>query len=109
MVLDDKGRIIVSESHTYRYGKSGTPVKPASKVGPITVEGAPPILLVGGTNDPATPYASAQAVNKVLARSVLLTREGNGHVSYGSSACAKQAIDAYLIDLKLPALGTVCR
>jgi pimeloyl-ACP methyl ester carboxylesterase len=85
------------------------PVKPASKVGPITVEGAPPILLVGGTNDPATPYASAQAVNKVLARSVLLTREGNGHVSYGSSACAKQAIDEYLIDLKLPAPGTVCR
>ncbi len=30
MVLDDKGRIIVSESHTYRYGKSGTPVKPFS-------------------------------------------------------------------------------
>jgi putative membrane-bound dehydrogenase-like protein len=30
MVLDDKGRIIVSESHTYRYGPKGTPVKPFS-------------------------------------------------------------------------------
>src|SRR5262249_25858712 len=28
MVLDDKGRIIVSESHTYRYGPSGSPIKP---------------------------------------------------------------------------------
>src|SRR5438105_5053755 len=30
MTLDDKGRIYVSESHTYRYGPSGSPVKPAS-------------------------------------------------------------------------------
>ena len=28
MTLDDKGRILVSESHTYRYGPSGSPVKP---------------------------------------------------------------------------------
>ena len=85
------------------------PVKPTGNVGPITADGAPPILLVGGTGDPATPYVWAQAANKMLAGSVLLTREGNGHVSYDKSACAKQAIDAYLIDLKLPAAGTVCR
>lgn len=85
------------------------PVKPKGKVGPITADGAPPILLVGGTNDPTTPYASAQAVNKALARSVLLTREGNGHVSYSQSSCAKQAIDAYLIDLTVPLAGTVCK
>jgi len=81
----------------------------AGKVGPITIEGAPPILLVGGTGDPSTPYAQAQAVSKSLPGSVLLTREGNGHVSYSKSACAKQAIDAYLIDLKVPAAGTVCK
>jgi pimeloyl-ACP methyl ester carboxylesterase len=85
------------------------PVKPVGKVGGITVDGAPPILLVGGTGDPSTPYAEAQAVSKRLAGSVLLTREGNGHVSYSKSACAKQAIDAYLIDLTLPAPGTVCK
>ncbi len=28
MVMDDKGRIIVSESHTYRYGPPGSPIKP---------------------------------------------------------------------------------
>ncbi|HET6311583.1 MAG TPA: alpha/beta hydrolase [Candidatus Nitrosotalea sp.] len=85
------------------------PVKPKGNAGPITAAGAPPILLVGGTGDPATPYVWAQAVSKVLTGSVLLTREGNGHVSYDKSVCAKQAIDAYLIDLTLPPAGTVCR
>jgi pimeloyl-ACP methyl ester carboxylesterase len=85
------------------------PVQPTGKVGPITAEGAPPILLIGGTGDPATPYAWAQSVNRTLTGSVLLTRQGNGHISYTSSVCARQAIDAYLIDLKLPANETVCR
>jgi pimeloyl-ACP methyl ester carboxylesterase len=84
------------------------PVKPTGKVGPITTSTTVPILLVGGTNDPATPYAWAQSVNKMLAGSVLLTRQGNGHVSYGKSTCARQLIDAYLTDLTLPAAGTVC-
>ena len=85
------------------------PAKATGSVGPLTAEGAPPILLVGGTGDPATPYAWAQAVNTQLAGSVLLTREGNGHVSYTKSSCAKQLIDAYLIGLTLPPAGTVCR
>jgi pimeloyl-ACP methyl ester carboxylesterase len=85
------------------------PVKPTGQVGPITADGAPPILLVGGTGDPATPYAWAQSVNQQLTSSVLLTREGNGHVSYDKSSCAKAIINAYLIDLTLPTSGTVCR
>jgi pimeloyl-ACP methyl ester carboxylesterase len=85
------------------------PVKPKGKVGPITVDGAPPILLIGGTGDPATPYAWAKAVNNMLAGSVLLTREGYGHASYDKSACVKQFMDAYLIELTLPPVGTVCK
>jgi len=85
------------------------PVKPKGSVGPITAVGAPPILLVGGTGDPATPLAWAKAVNNVLTGSVLLTRDGNGHVSYDKSACAKLIIDAYLIDLTVPPAGTVCK
>ena len=84
------------------------PVKPKNQQGALTVSGAPPILLVGGTNDPATPYAEAQSVNRQIAGSVLLTRQGNGHTSYDSSACAHAAEDAYLISLTLPAAGTVC-
>src|ERR1700674_3995544 len=85
------------------------PVKATGTAGPVAAAaGAPPILVVGGTDDPATPYAWAQAVNQQLSGSVLLTRQGNGHTSYNSSSCAQQLIDAYLIDLSLPAAGTVC-
>lgn len=84
------------------------PVKPAKTIGQLTAGGAPPILLVGGTNDPATPYAWAQSVHSQLASSILLTRQGNGHTSYNSSECTQAAENAYLIDLTLPADGTVC-
>lgn len=75
----------------------------------LTIDGVPPILLVGGTNDPATPYVESQSVTRQIPGSVLLTREGNGHTSYGASLCVRAAEDAYLILLKLPAEGTVCR
>ena len=84
------------------------PVKPKNPQGPLNVQGAPPILLVGGTNDPATPYIDAQSVNRQISGSVLLTRQGNGHTSYDSSACAHAAEDAYLINLTLPAAGATC-
>jgi pimeloyl-ACP methyl ester carboxylesterase len=84
------------------------PAKATGHVGPLTANGAPPILVVGGTNDPATPYPWAQSVNRQLAGSILLTRQGNGHGSYGASFCAQQAEDAYMINLTLPAPGTVC-
>jgi pimeloyl-ACP methyl ester carboxylesterase len=84
------------------------PIKPTGHIGPLTAEGAPPILVVGGTNDPITPYAWAVSVNKQLAGSVLLTRQGNGHTSYGTSICTTIAEINYLIDLTLPAVGTVC-
>jgi pimeloyl-ACP methyl ester carboxylesterase len=84
------------------------PAKPRRELGPLKIDDAPPILLVGGTNDPATPYAEAVAVNKQIAGSVLLTRQGNGHTSYDASPCSHAAEDVYLIDLTLPAPGTVC-
>ncbi len=84
------------------------PIKPKLEPGPLTANGAPPILLIGGTGDPATPYQWAQAVNKQIPNSVLLTRRGNGHTSYDASSCAHGLIDAYLINLTLPAQGTVC-
>jgi pimeloyl-ACP methyl ester carboxylesterase len=84
------------------------PVKPTGQAGPVTADGAPPILVVGGTNDPVTPYAWAQSVQRQLAGSVLLTRQGNGHTS-STDPCSVAAEDAYLINLTLPAAGTVCQ
>lgn len=82
--------------------------RPTGHVGPLTASGAPPILLVGGTNDPATPYAWAVAAHQQLAGSILVTRNGNGHGSYGVSLCATIAEINYLLNLVLPADGTVC-
>ncbi len=84
------------------------PAQPTGHAGPLTAPGAPPILLVGGTNDPATPYAWAQAAHTQLAGSVLVTRQGNGHGSYGVSICATIAEINYLVNLTLPSDGTVC-
>lgn len=82
--------------------------KPTGHPGPLTDPGAPPILLVGGTDDPATPYAWAVAAHQQLAGSVLVTRNGNGHGSYGVSVCATIDEINYLLNLALPPDGSVC-
>ena len=76
---------------------------------PITAEGAAPILVVGTTNDPATPYRWARSLAKQLARSGLLTYDGQGHTAYGrGSACIDAAVDGYLLDGAMPGEGATC-
>ncbi len=67
--------------------------------------GAPPILVVGTTGDPATPYQWAVELADFLDTGVLYTVEGEGHTAYGSIDCVADAVNAYLIDLELPAEG----
>jgi pimeloyl-ACP methyl ester carboxylesterase len=69
---------------------------------------APPILVVGSTDDPATPYVWAKALAKQLPRATLLTRSGAGHTAYRSSSCIRNWADRYLETLKMPPAGTVC-
>lgn len=71
--------------------------------------GAAPILVIGTTNDPATPYEQAQALARILDSGVLLTYEGEGHTAYGrSNDCVTENVDAYLLDGEVPAEGTRC-
>ena len=59
---------------------------------------ATPILIIGTTQDPATPYAWAKALNNYIVGSRLITMKGEGHTGYGrGSACTDDAVDAYLI------------
>ena len=84
------------------------PVPPAP---PATIKaaGAPPILVVGTTRDPATPYRWAQALASDLSSGVLLGWNGDGHTAYGEgSACVDTIVNRYLISLKVPRSGTVC-
>ena len=72
--------------------------------------GAPPVLLVGNTNDPATPYLWAQSVAQRVPESMLLTYAHDGHTAYLSGPpCIKNAIDAYLVTLTPVPASTVCR
>ena len=68
-----------------------------------------PILIIGTTFDPATPYRWSQALNRQLPTSVLLTYRGDGHTAYGgSNLCVDDITDRYLLTGALPADGTAC-
>ncbi|MFE6152073.1 alpha/beta hydrolase [Streptomyces sp. NPDC057889] len=78
--------------------------------GPWNRPTAHPLLLVGTTYDPATPYADAQALARELADARLLTHEGYGHTALiNPSSCVKTYESRYLVDGTLPPAGTTCR
>ncbi len=76
--------------------------------GPFTRSTANPVLVIGNNFDPATRYQGAVTVSGLLPGSRLLTVHGWGHTSIFLSACADAAVTAYLLNLTLPAQGTVC-
>lgn len=76
---------------------------------PLTADGARPILVLGTTKDPATPYEWAKALASQLKSGRLLTREGDGHTGYRQgSKCTDSAVERYLVSGTLPAVGTIC-
>src|SRR5262249_60253564 len=86
----------------YGRGGGGPPVGLRGK-------GAPPILVVGTTRDPATPFRWARALAGDLKSGVLLGWNGDGHTAYmRGSSCVDSAVDKYLISLVVPRDGTVC-
>ncbi|MFE0456083.1 alpha/beta hydrolase [Streptomyces sp. NPDC058914] len=85
------------------------PVPPAQPAHPVSAPGAAPVLVVGTTRDPATPYAWSKALARQLASSRLLTYDGDGHLAYQTgSACVDTAVDRYLTLGRLPHVGTIC-
>ena len=77
----------------------------------VAAEGASPVLVVGTTGDPATPYEGARRLADGLGEGVgvLLTHRGEGHGAYGSgSRCVDRTVDAYLLDGTAPKDGTEC-
>ena len=70
--------------------------------------GAPPIVVVGTTGDPATPYENTADLAGMLGVGHVLTWEGEGHTAYPSTKCIVTAVDDYLIALKLPQEGLRC-
>ncbi|MFF2012036.1 alpha/beta hydrolase [Streptomyces sp. NPDC058195] len=75
----------------------------------IKAEGAAPIVVVGTTRDPATPYKWARSLAGQLSSGTLLTYQGDGHTAYGrGSDCIDTAINVYLLEGTPPARDKKC-
>lgn len=76
----------------------------------VRAEGVPPVLVVGTTGDPATPYEESESLAEQFPGGMLLTYEGVGHTAYGrGGSCVTDAVDAYLVGLKPVRAGATCR
>lgn len=75
----------------------------------ITAAGSGPIVVVGTTRDPATPYKWAQGLAAQLQNGHLITFDGDGHTAYKrSNSCVDNAVDAYLLKGTVPQAGLKC-
>ena len=69
-----------------------------------------PVIVIGVTRDPATPYQWAVALHKDFAKSTLLTYDGDGHTGHGrGSTCIDSKVDAYLLTGATPAGPVSCK
>jgi pimeloyl-ACP methyl ester carboxylesterase len=100
-----------------RVGRSVVNNSLACAVWPVPVQtpplphavGAPPIVVVGNTDDPATPFTWAMGLAGELRSGVLLTVRSAAHTAYAAgNSCVDAAIDQYLVKGQAPASGTRC-
>jgi pimeloyl-ACP methyl ester carboxylesterase len=84
------------------------PVLPTRTPAPASDPGAPPILVVGTSGDPVTPYKWAVGLAGELTGGALLTWQGRSHVAYFYSPCVRAAYQTYLVSGVTPVPGTIC-
>jgi len=85
------------------------PFKAERPRAPVTGTGAAPILVLGTTNDPATPYEWAVSLATQLESGILVTRQGEGHTAFNKgNACVDTVVEQYLIDGVVPAADVMC-
>ncbi|MEE1930293.1 alpha/beta hydrolase [Streptomyces sp. TRM 70351] len=88
---------------------SDWPVEPTGQAHRIEAEGADPILVIGTTRDPATPYVWAEGLADQLASATLLTYEGDGHTIYAQGVpCVDDTVTTYLLTGETPDPGKKC-
>ena len=68
---------------------------------------ANPVIVIGTTGDPATPYEWAQGLSKLLTNSRLISLTGEGHTGQGQgNACIDDQIDDFYLTGKAPTTST---
>ena len=76
---------------------------------PISAPGSADILVVGTTNDPATPYSWAVTVSDTLAKGHLVTYDGEGHTAYNkSNSCVNDVVDEFFVNGTVPDSDPKC-
>ena len=84
------------------------PIPTVKRPGSLQAKGAPPIVVIGTTHDPATPFKSAQALSKELSPGVLLTVDGTTHTAFLRNGCVNDVVTRYVTELASPPAGTQC-
>jgi pimeloyl-ACP methyl ester carboxylesterase len=85
------------------------PVQSHEQPRALHADGAKPIVVVGTTRDPATPYKWAQNLAGELRSGVLLSLNGDGHTAYlQGNPCITGAVDRYLISGTPPKKNAMC-
>jgi pimeloyl-ACP methyl ester carboxylesterase len=75
----------------------------------IAADGADPIVVIGTTGDPATPFANAEALAGGFSSGVLVTYDGEGHGAVGrSNTCVTDMLNDYYINGTPPEPGLTC-
>ena len=88
---------------------AGFTARSTEKPRPLHAKGAPPIVVVGTTRDPATPFEEAVALADQLDSGVLVSRDGDGHTGYSSgNDCVDEAVEGYLVYGTVPQDGLEC-
>lgn len=89
---------------------TGWPVAGHASTVDVSADGADPLLVIGNTGDPATPYEGAAKMADQLGKGVgvRLTVNGEGHGTYGVNDCLTALVDAYLLDGTVPKHDTTC-
>lgn len=76
--------------------------------GPWNKRTETPVLLFGNYYDPATQYEFSKRMSRQLGNTRLVSVDSFGHCILGDSTCTDLIAADYLINLKVPAPGTVC-
>lgn len=81
---------------------------PAERPNTTPARNTPPALIIQSTHQSSTAYSWAFGLSRQLPGSVVLTRDGDDYSMFLFSPCVQAAMDSYLLDRDLPALGTTC-
>jgi pimeloyl-ACP methyl ester carboxylesterase len=85
------------------------PVRSGQHSVALHARGAPPIVVVGTTRDPATPLRWAQALAGELDSGRLITRDGDGHTGFQrGNTCVNDAVELWLIKGVVPKADLHC-